>query len=220
MNSDLKSAPSRGSVRLLRFLVPAIVALPLGYGVGALIAKFGPDLGPLDAALEGVRWADVVGLLLAAALAVAALITLFASLNPRRAARLANLEGEAGADDLSSLRRQATVCGLSAVILTLPVVLPALGVNPVAAMLAVGALLVLHTMMNLDLWRRSDELIRAVTVEAGAVVFWLGQGLLFLWAAAERLGAAPSLSAWDVYVVLMGLYLVAAAVVTARRGLA
>ena len=220
MNSDLNTTVPRHPLRLLRFLVPAIVALPLGYGVGALIAKFGPDLGPINAAIDGVRWADAVGVVLAATLAVAAIVTLVVSFNPRRSARLLGLDGDAGADDTAALRRQGLVCVLSAFIMVLPMMLPALGMGALPAMGLVAVLLVGHTLLNIDLWRRSDELIRAVTVESGAVVFWLGQGLLFLWAAGERLGIAPTLSAWDVYVVLMGLYLVTAAVVTARRGLA
>lgn len=220
MNTESPPVAPRRPLRLLRFLVPAIIALPLGYGVGSLLGRFGPDLGPVGAALDAVRWADAVALLLAVALAVAAIVTLGVSFSGKRSARLLGLEGEAGADDVSALRRQGVVCVLSAIILVLPVILPVLGMNALPAMALVAVLLIGHTLLNVDLWRRSDELIRAVTVEAGAVVFWLGQGLLFLWAAAERLGVAPTLSAWDVYVVLMGLYLVTAAVVTARRGLA
>lgn len=57
-------------------------------------------------------------------------------------------------------------------------------------------------------------------MEAAAATFFLGQGLLFLWAAAERLGVVAPLTAWDIYAVLMTLYLVALAVASARRGLA
>lgn len=220
MNAKLDTSTSSGRLRLLRLFIPAALALPLGYAAGALLARFGPDLGPFGRLLDGVRWADVVGVLLAAVLALATAVTLVVSFSPRRSARLLGLDGEAGPDDRAALRRQAVVCGLSAFVLLLPVALPALGMAAAPALMLVGVLLIGHTMLNLDLWRRSDELIRAVTVEAGAAVFWLGQGLLFLWAAAERLGFAPALSAWDVYVVLMGLYLVTAAVVTARRGLA
>jgi hypothetical protein len=44
--------------------------------------------------------------------------------------------------------------------------------------------------------------------------------VLFLWAAAERLGAAPAITAWDIYAVLMTLYLAASLWISVRRGLA
>lgn len=204
---------------LLRMAIAAVMAAPLGYVVGWLMADYGPDLGSIGG-VEGVRWADGLAVVLALVLGVASLITLAASLSTKRTAKLLGLDDEAGPDEVRSVRRQGLVCLMSAGILVLPALLPALGMNALTAMALVAVLLVVHTMLNIDLWRSSDELIRAVTVEAGAVVFWMGQGLLFLWAAAERLGVAPGLSAWDIYVVLMGLYLVTAAVVTARRGLA
>ncbi|GAD58089.1 hypothetical protein [Brevundimonas abyssalis] len=52
-----------------------------------------------------------------------------------------------------------------------------------------------------------------------SLAFWIGQAALFGWAVAERLGVAPTLTAWDILVVVMGLYLVCSATVGLRRGL-
>jgi hypothetical protein len=212
--------PLRRRNPLLRMAVAAVVAAPLGYGVGMLLAKFGPDLGPAADVLDGLRWADVAAALLALVLAGAAVVAAAVSFSPRSTARMLGLDGDAGPDEIRSVRFQALVCILSAVVMVLPILLPALGISPQVAMALVAVLLVGHTLLNVGMWRSSDELVRAISVEAGAAVFWIGQGLLFLWGAAERLGVAPGLSAWDVYVVLMGLYLATAAIVTARRGLA
>nr|WP_314432948.1 hypothetical protein [uncultured Brevundimonas sp.] len=57
-------------------------------------------------------------------------------------------------------------------------------------------------------------------LETATIAFLLGQGLLFIWAAAERLGLATPLTAWDIYAVLMAVYLTASLVVSLRRGLA
>ena len=81
-------------------------------------------------------------------------------------------------------------------------------------------LFALHTVLNIRMWRGVDELLRRTTLEAATATFFLGQGLLFLWAAAERLSLLPPLTAWDAYAVLMTLYLFVSAVVSARRGLA
>ena len=90
---------------------------------------------------------------------------------------------------------------------------------PVLTLIAIAAFFILHTGLNLNLWRRGDEMIRRVIVESGAMAFWIGQAALFGWAVAERLGVAPALTAWDILVVVMGLYLICSAVVGLRRGL-
>jgi hypothetical protein len=41
----------------------------------------------------------------------------------------------------------------------------------------------------------------------GALTFAFGQGALFLWAAAEHLGLVPVVSAWDLAMAMMTLYL-------------
>ncbi len=74
--------------------------------------------------------------------------------------------------------------------------------------------------MNVRVYRQADELLRRAVMEAAAVTFFLGQLVLFMWAAAERLGAAPTITAWDIYAVLMTLYLGASIWISARRGLA
>jgi hypothetical protein len=62
-------------------------------------------------------------------------------------------------------------------------------------------------------------MIRQMVAEAGAVCFWVRQGALFLWAAAEKLELVPALSAWDMMTILMGFYLVISSVISVRRGL-
>jgi len=200
----------------LRLLAIAVVFGIAGYGVGWLLAERFPDAG----ALPDFRWADLAAGGLALVLVVAAVSTLIASLSPVRLGRLLKLEGPAGAREISDARLQALVFGLSGVIMAMPMAIAALGVSPLAGLLAVGVLLAIHTALNLKAWRGGDELIRRVVTDSASVTFWLGQGLLFVWAAAERLGAAPVLTAWDAYVVLMGLYLTVSMVMTIRRGLA
>ncbi len=210
----------RPARRWARFLISVAIAGPVGYGVGVLLAKVFPDAGPLEGLIGSLRWSDVVAAILALVMAISAAVVFIFSLNPVRAARLLVLPEAATPDEIGLLRRQGVICLLSAVVLVLPLALPAGGVSPVIALGLIVALLALHTVLNLGFYRDSDEMLRAVTTEAAMKTFWIGQGVLFLWAAAERLGVAPVLTAWDVYVVLMGLYLVIAAIVTARRGLA
>lgn len=205
---------ARHSVRLVGI---GFVAGVIGYGVGQLGYELFPGLQFDTSAL---RWADVAAGFLGAVMLISCLAVVFSTFNRASLGKLLRLEGPAGNDEVRAARTQAAVMGLSAVILPLPMVLSGLEVAPPVALAIIVALLLLHTALNLRLYRSVDELFRRVVVEAGALTFWLGQGLLFVWAAAERLAAAPPITAWDVYVVLMGVYLVVSMVVTVRRGLA
>ncbi|MFN3560134.1 MAG: hypothetical protein ACK4UQ_12740 [Brevundimonas sp.] len=189
----------------------------IGYAVGKVAAEAFPGFTPDGI---GLRWADVIAAALAALLLVAGIGTALSSLNRKGLGQMLKLEGPAGDSEVRDARIQSAVLGLSGVIMALPMALSGLAVPPFIALGAVVLLLVVHTALNLQLFRSVDELFRRTVVEAGAATFWLGQGLLFLWAAAERLAAAPPITAWDVYVVLMGVYLMVSMVVTIRRGLA
>ncbi len=190
----------------------------VGYCVGKLAADLFPGFSP---DLSGLRWADVVAGGVAAVLLVACLGTAITSFDRRALGRVLRLEGPAGDDEVVNVRLQSLILGLSGVTMILPMVLSGFIGLPVTASLAgVGLLMAVHTALNLRLFRSVDELFRRVVIEAGALTFWFGQGLLFLWAAAERLGVAPPLTAWDIYVVLISVYLIVSMVVTIRRGLA
>lgn len=190
----------------------------IGYGVGAWLAKVAP--GGFGLTDKAIRWSDVLALLVGFALVVGALWALYVSLDAKRLGKMYNLEGDASPEEAAVARFQAAVMGFSGVILTLPIAFSLMGVSPVLGVGAIGLLLVLHTVMNVRVYRQADELLRRAVMEAAAVTFFFGQLILFLWAAAERLGAAPTITAWDIYAVLMTLYLAASIWISARRGLA
>ena len=131
-----------------------------------------------------------------------------------------DLEGDASAEETAVARFQAAVMGFSGVLLALPIGFSLAGVSPVLGVGALALLVALHTVMNVRVYRQADELLRRAVMETAAVTFFAGQLVLFLWAAAERLGAAPAITAWDIYAVLMTLYLAASLSISVRRGLA
>lgn len=217
MTSLSRAAPPDWSRALAKFAAIGVVFGVLGYGVGRLLAGAFPDL---DLPLDQVRWADLVAGLLALALVGASLGVFIAALRPAALGRMLKLDGPAGPGEIRDARLQAAVLLLSGVLMALPPLVMTAGLPVWPAVAAVAVLLVAHTVLNLRLYRSVDELFRRTVMEAGALTFWVGQGVLFLWAAAERLALTPPLTAWDVYVVLMGVYLVVSMIVTVRRGLA
>lgn len=191
----------------------------VGYGVGYVLAKFVfPDAGPLPDL--NLRWSDAVAAVAAISLVIGAAAVLMVSLDPARLGRMYKLEGPASAEETAQARLQSVVMGLSGVILLLPVIFELAGLASVVALTIVVLLLALHTALNLKVYREIDELWRRAVMEAGTITFFVGQVALFLWAAAERLGVVPPITAWDVYAVLMALYLCISVIVSARRGLA
>lgn len=187
-----------------------------GYGVGRLAAEVFPRALPA----ADIRWSDVLACLLAGGLIFGTIAVLITSLDARRLGRMYRLEGPASAHEVSVARFQALVMGFSGVILLLPMVFSLIGLSPVFGVAAIAALFVVHTVMNWSVYQQADELLRRSVLEAATIAFFLGQGLLFIWAAAERLGLATPLTAWDIYAVLMAVYLTASLVVSLRRGLA
>jgi len=213
MTALQKSADTR--FKLLRLACFAVMGGIVGYGVGWLLVDY-VELPALD----GLGWSDAVALIVALMLTAGGLSVLAASRNGRALAAATSADAPAGPTEVRDMRLQGAVLVLSGLLLAAPVVAVLSG-NPAPelTLAAIAVVFALHTAMNLSLWRRGDEMIRRVILESGALAFWIGQAALFGWAVAERLGVAPTLTAWDILVVVMGLYLVCSATVGLRRGL-
>ncbi|MGZ3299289.1 MAG: hypothetical protein ACXU8U_02855 [Asticcacaulis sp.] len=129
-------------------------------------------------------------------------------------------DGRAGAP---KLRRQSRMQALTLVLAGVMLAVPPLagvheGMGGWAVFIAIATLFAAQSAINLALWRTADEFYRRAMKDASATSFWLLQGALFLWAVAERLGLAPTLSAWDLISILMAVYLGLSAVVARRLG--
>ena len=191
----------------------------VGYGVGHMLgAAFPPDADVLDRLTP--RWADVLAVGVALFLLGGSIFVLVLSMDARRLGRLYKLEGPASIEETAQARLQCGVMAFSGVLLLLPMIFSLAGLPPLFGVAVIVVLLILHTVMNVQVYRQADELLRRTMMEAATIVFFLGQGVLFVWAAAERMGAVPAITAWDIYAVLMILYLLASLVISARRGLA
>lgn len=157
--------------------------------------------------------ADVGALVVAALLMMAGVTSLLTTLDRRALARA--LDPEAGdraalsPRELGLMRLQAFVIILAGMMLAAPPIL-ADGAWPMeSAFAGLAVVFVIQTIANILVWRASDSFNRRLSMEAGALSFWGLQGALFLWAAAERMGLAPPVTAWSAVVVLMTVYLLA-----------
>lgn len=207
--------PADTRLKLLKLAGFAVMGGLFGYGSAWLVIEYVGLPSP-----DGVRWSDAVAMIVALMLAAGGLSVLAASRNGRALAAATSADGPAAPAEVRDMRLQGAVLVLSGLLLAAPMAAVLVGnPAPVLTLAAIAVVFALHTAMNLSLWRRGDEMIRRVILESGALAFWIGQAALFGWAVAERLGVAPTLTAWDILVVVMGLYLVCSATVGLRRGL-
>jgi peptidoglycan/LPS O-acetylase OafA/YrhL len=197
--------------RLARTGLIALAGAAAGAGLAYAGAEVVPDL-PLP---------DLLACVVGAALLLAGGVSILISSNRKALSAAYELEGEASDGELRAARRQGAVMILAGLLLAWPVM--AARADWIDAPVAYAAVLLvfgLQTALNWSVWRNGDELIRRTVAEAGAVSFWLMQGALFLYAAAERLALAPAATAWQITVAMMAGYLVLSSAVATRRGCA
>ncbi len=203
---------------MLRWALIGAVCGAAGVLVGRSLAQVFPDLALPE--LPNLRWSDLLALYVAFSLVAGGAYAIIVSFNRAALGKMLKLDEPATPSEVRLVRLSGALLFLTAVIMLMPPLFSLIGTDPMASLVAVAGLLGLNTVLNLRIWKNADELLRKTTMEASVVTFWGGQIALFGWAAAERAGVAPTLTAWDIYVVLMALYLVASTVISIRRGLA
>lgn len=164
---------------------------------------------------------DVGALVVAALLMIAGATYLLTTLDRRALAKA--LDPEAGeradlsAGELGLMRLQGIVVVLAGALLAAPPMLADSGLPMDVAYAGLAAVFVVQTLINVAVWRASDGFNRRISMETGALSFWGLQGALFLWAAAERMGLAPTITAWTGMVILMSVYLLSSFWIGVRR---
>jgi hypothetical protein len=163
--------------------------------------------------LKSMNWIDLVAAALGLAYIGAAGMVLVVSMNRRRLARaLEGPEAElpASMDEVRMFQMQGAVLGLAGILMLAPLA----GASSTrggltAATLAYSGIVILfagQTLLNVRVWARCDEFMRGKAAAIAAWTFAIGQGVLFLYAAAERMYLVPAASSWDVLTMMMGLY--------------
>jgi uncharacterized membrane protein (Fun14 family) len=222
MMDSVKSEPTPRSVRLLA------VMTGLGLVAGALT---GWATGKLlkSARVESLPWSDLAALVIALSLLGGGLLTAALSSDRRGLAILANPRAPEFTRAVTPsqalfFRLQAGVLILAGLLLATPVATEVMFKGRLSQIgpLALGGVVLgfaLQTALNIALWRRCDEVYRQTIAETGAACFWILQGVLFLWASAEKLKVAPAISSWDAVTAMMAVYLLISVIVASRRGL-
>ena len=209
--SAIESVGTRNPINrkvLLLMLLGAVCGAALGFGVMTL-AKH------LMVPEKHLGWADFVAFWLGITFLGCGAALYLLSFNRRALAR--NMEGESAtlpATDVEvrGFRLQCASMTLAGTMLLLTLLSSGtLGSTPTRASFifaVVAAMFALQVFVNVSLWKEADEFVRGQITQGGAICFGLGQGVLFLWAAAEHLHLVAALSSWDIINLLLTLYLV------------
>lgn len=196
-----------GKKSLIRFVVGMVAGGAFGGGLVTLLLK-------LHIPLKHMAWADSLALWMGITLLGLGLCLLAISLSRKSVAE--GLEGSgaempATDEEIGSFRLQCSTLVLAGLLLLIPLIVARASTaqKPAPGLVFGGivALFLLQTAANLQFWRTSDEYLRAQFLLVSATTFAIGQGALYLWAAAERLGLVSPISSWEIIVLTMTVYL-------------
>ncbi|MCM0000796.1 MAG: hypothetical protein NBV68_15565 [Erythrobacter sp.] len=199
-----------------KILFPALAGGVVGYGAAAAALHL-IGLEPVGGLGKSPTIATLVGVLYI----VIGLAVGLGTLSPRVGARFLNVED---ADELRELKKVLTSSGSAMVLWGVGLIGLALaapdGPVPQAAALALGAGgLVIGTLLAIPSYRLSDELMRAVNLEAGAISY--GLMLLFAggWAMLAHLRYVAAPAPLDLLTLFYVVVLLASFIATGRRGM-
>jgi hypothetical protein len=201
----------------LLMLVGAVAGGAIGAGVMTL-AKH------LHVATKSLTWADFLAYWLGVTFLGVGLFLYGYTFNRKVLAQ--NIEGESAIlpatdQEVRAYRLQAATLILAGVMVLLPLLaegtLSGTRTGQWLVFAGVALLFALQTIVNVLVWRGCDEFLRGQLLLTGAITFAIGQGALFLWAAAEHLRLVRSITSWDTIILLLTLYLFTGTVIAVRN---
>jgi hypothetical protein len=212
------SQPTNFNLKVLvRMLAAALAGLVAGYGLMRLVKLTGLSVKTLS-------WFDVISLSIGLGFIAMGLVSAAIASNRRRLATALESAGDplfgvsgpeaklpATDAEVRTARIQAVVLGLAGLLMLIPI----LALAPIHAHPGLGAwifpgifvVFLLQSALNLQLWQGSDEFMRKLILSVCAGSFVVSQGLLFLWAAAERLHLVAAASSWEIFTLMMACYM-------------
>lgn len=199
-----------------KLLIPALIGAAAGYAAATAMMHY------IDSpAIGGLGESATVAALTALVYIVVGLGVAFGAASPKVGARFLNVED---ADELREQKKVLTLSGAAmtlwgASLLALALAAPD-GPVPQGLALAIGlGGLVVGSWLSLVVYRASDELMRAVNLEAGALTYGLVLLVAGGWAMLAHLGYAAAPQPLDLLSLFYALVLVASFIVIGRRGM-
>ena len=214
MMTDEKTPATPRWVRKL--LIPALIGAVTGYAPAASALHFiySDTVGGLGKSASIATLVGVLYVLIGFGVGLGAA-------SPKVGARFLNVED---ADELREQRKVLTSSGAAMVLWGVALVALAFaapdGPLPQSVALAVGTGgLIVGTALSIPAYRLSDELMRAVNLEAAALSYAMVLVVAGGWAMLAHLGYAALFAPLDLLTLFYGLVLVASFIAVGRRGM-
>lgn len=201
---------------LRKLVIPALIGGIAGFAASYAMLHF------IDSDMVGgLGTSESIAALVGVLYCVIAVGLLIGTANPRLGARFLNVED---AEELREQHRMLVYSGLAMVLWGVALLALALAApgGPVSqnAALAVGASgLVIGTLLAVQSYRMSDELMLAMNLEAAALTYSLAVLVLGTWAVIAHLGYTAGPQPLDLLTTFYVLVLVATFIVIGRRGM-
>ncbi len=202
---------------LVRMAIGALVGAAVGY-------SFIKALLHLQVSIKQLTWSDGLAFWLGITYFCVGLAFFAMTYNRKELAR--NLEGDkaklpATDEEVRTFRLQSLTLTLAGALILLPLLAMGTLGNTQQRAATVYAVVVglwlVQTWINVKVWHHADEFYRLMLLKAAAISFAIGQGGLFLWAAAEHLHVVHALSSWDTIMLLMTVYLLTSSTLGIRN---
>lgn len=199
-----------------KLLIPAAIGGVVGFAASSALMRF------LDSeAVGGLGESGTIAALVGMLYAVIGLSIAIGVASPRLGARFLNVED---ADELREQKRVLSLSGAAMLLLGISLIALALaapgGPLAPAAGLAIGVVgLVVGAVLSVAVVRSSDELMRAINLEAGSLGFTLVLLVVGLWAMLAHLGYTAGPAPLDLLSLFYVLVLVASFITVGRRGM-
>lgn len=213
MTEEKTPANPRG---LMKRLLGLLLGLAAGYVAAASAMQFiNSDV------VGGLGKSASIATLVAVLYALIGLAVGLGAASPKVGARFLNVED---ADELREQKKVLVLSGFGMTLLGLALFALALaapdGPLPQGTALALGGGgLVLGTILSIPAYRMSDELMRAINLEAGALSFGLTGLFVGGWAMLAHLGYAAAPVPLDLLTLFYAIIMIASFIAVGRRGM-
>lgn len=211
---------------LVRLLTIGMAGAAAGYGLMQLVKLTG-------LAVKTLSWFDVISMSIALGFLAMGLVSaviasnrkrlaaaLESSVDPLLVASVQEAELPATDGEVRTAMTQAAVLGLAGILMLIPMfTIAPVHAHPGLAIWifpCIFVMFLLQSALNLQLWLGSDEFMRKLILSVCAGSFVVSQGLLFLWATAERLHLVVAATSWQIFTLMMACYM-ATSFAVARR---
>lgn len=213
MTDDKSNATPRWVKKLL---IPALIGAAAGFASSVAMMHFidSSAIGGLGTSATIAALVGMLYLLIGCGVG-------FGAASPRIGARFLNVED---ADELREQHKVLTASGVAMVLWGVSLIALAMAAPegplppPLALVLGAGGL-VIGTILSIPAYRLSDELMRAVNLEGGALGFGLTVLIAGGWAMLAHLGFAAGPAPLDLLTLFYAIMLAASFIAVGRRGM-